>query len=131
MLTTLRVAPTKSVCCPLPSNTPVGVGELVKLSTTILFEELSVSKTDAGKEMAKVALGSPVTSNEAGVPVAAEFNVVPPVAVRVPSGDITTVPDVAPAAISPKARPLVVVIPRTVMIVADTFAVATAACVGA
>lgn len=70
-------------------------------------------------------------SNVAGLPGPDELKLAPPVAERVPLGDMTIVPAMALAEISPKDRPFRVVMPRELITLAVTVAVATAACEGA
>lgn len=93
----------------------------------MLFDDPSVSVTDTGKVMEKLALGSPLTSNVAGLPEPVELIVAPPVAVRVPEADSTTVPATELEEISPKTSPLRVLMLMVLTMLALTVAFAVAA----
>jgi len=130
LLLTFSVAPTNSDCLPLLSSTPAGDGELVKLSTTMLFEEPSLNVIDTGNVIEKLAFASPLTSKVAGLPEPLELIVAPPVVVRLPLVDKMTDPATELEEISPNNRPFRTLMFMVLIIFALTVAEEVAAPAG-
>ena len=76
----------------------------------MLLEEPSVSVTEVGKLIEKLALASPLTSKVAGLPELLELIVAPPVVVLFPLVSRITVPATELEEISPNNRPFRVLI---------------------
>lgn len=121
---TFRVPPTATVAAP-EERVPVPEGLLVNVPTVMLCDAPSLRVMLVGRVIVNDEVPVPVTLKEAAetVPVVAG-KVTPPVLVRTPAVERTTVPAVVPTAMFPKFMSTDLAIAIGVMMVAEALAVA-------